>query len=670
MSEKNRDGPSWKFWEKSWFNKDLVWWVVLALLIVGGLYWWIYIYDVHATSDDSQMKKTEGSYSELYYGIQDNKVLSVVKDGVTLTYKISGGKEAKSIVFSEPTEALRAKLYSQKLPDKMIPSWNEMPPPSPPGFVDRMIDNPMWIFIAVVIIISYFQYKKMGGGAGLFGKSKVAIVEEENIKTRLSDVAGCENAKESLLEMVQSLITPELYGPGVKVPHGILLVGPPGTGKTHLARAIAGEVNDLLKQTGKHITFFSIVGSTFVEMYVGVGASRVRDLFEQARKKAPCIIFIDELDAFTKSRGGAGGNNHDEQEQTLTQFLTEMDGFEGATGVIVIAATNRPDVLDPAVVRSGRFDEKVTLENPDLLVRRDVLKIHTKGLPLDPNVDLMNIARGTSGLSCADLANICNRAALKMSRAKKKTIDMMLFEKAKDDVVMGLENKGMVMSDEDKKLCAYHESGHAIVGRCSPLQDPVYKVTIIPRGGAGGVTVFLPEAGANKFESKQKLESFIQTGFGGRIAEEILNGPDGITTGAGQDIEQVTNIATAMAIQLGMSEKLGRRSYVGHGNGPIHLGGGGTFRQQTSEEKSRMIDAEIDRILDERYTEAEKILKDHLSELHVMAEALLRWETIGVAQIDSIMSGETDLDKIPEPVGFERRGVLRVEAETEVVSPQ
>ncbi|QMU61243.1 MAG: ATP-dependent zinc metalloprotease FtsH [Gammaproteobacteria bacterium] len=494
---------------------------------------------------------------------------------------------------------------------------------------------PMLLLIGVWI---FFMRQMQGGGSGRgamsFGKSKARLMGEDQIKVTFADVAGVEEAKDEVSELVEFLRDPGKFQKlGGKIPRGVLMVGSPGTGKTLLAKAIAGEAK---------VPFFTISGSDFVEMFVGVGASRVRDMFAQAKKHSPCIIFIDEIDAVGRHRGAGLGGGHDEREQTLNQLLVEMDGFEGNEGVIVIAATNRPDVLDPALLRPGRFDRQVTVPLPDIRGREQILKVHMRKVPMGKDVRPDYIARGTPGFSGADLANLVNEAALFAARANKRTVDMEEFERAKDKILMGAERKSMVMDEEEKKNTAYHESGHAIVGRLVPDHDPVYKVTIIPRGRALGVTMFLPEEDRYS-HSKQRLESQISTLFGGRIAEEITLGADRVTTGASNDIERATELARAMVTRWGLSEKMGPLSY-GEDDGEVFLGHSVTQHKSVSDDTANSIDQEIRRIIDTNYERAEKILNENMDKLHAMAKALIKYETIDKDQINEIMEG-----KVPSP---------------------
>jgi cell division protease FtsH len=504
---------------------------------------------------------------------------------------------------------------------------------------------PILLLIGVWI---YFMRQMQGGGGGRgamsFGKSKARLLGDDQVGVTFDDVAGIEEAKEELAEIVEFLKDPSKFQRlGGKMPTGVLMVGPPGTGKTLLAKAIAGEAN---------VPFFTISGSDFVEMFVGVGASRVRDMFEQAKKQAPCIIFIDELDAVGRHRGAGLGGGHDEREQTLNQMLVEMDGFEGNEGVIVIAATNRPDVLDPALLRPGRFDRQVVVPLPDIRGREQILKVHMRKVPLDDDVSPSIIARGTPGFSGADLANLVNEAALGAARGNKRTVSMHQFEMAKDKIMMGTERRSMVMSEEEKLNTAYHEAGHAIVGYLMPEHDPVYKVTIIPRGRALGVTLYLPEEDRYS-TSKQRLESHISTLFGGRIAEEMINGPDGVTTGASNDIERATEIARNMVTKWGLSDRLGPLTYS-EDEGEVFLGRSVTQHKQVSDETAHIIDEEVRKIIDSNYQRAERILKEKIDQLHAMAKALMKYETIDITQLKDIMDGREpqppkDWDDTVEP---------------------
>jgi cell division protease FtsH len=489
---------------------------------------------------------------------------------------------------------------------------------------------PILLLIGVWI---YFMRQMQGGGGGRgamsFGKSKARLLGEDQVGVTFADVAGVEEAKAEVAEVVEFLKDPSKFQRlGGKIPKGVLMVGPPGTGKTLLAKAIAGEAK---------VPFFTISGSDFVEMFVGVGASRVRDMFDQAKKQAPCIIFIDELDAVGRHRGAGLGGGHDEREQTLNQMLVEMDGFEGSEGIIVIAATNRPDVLDPALLRPGRFDRQVVVPLPDVRGRELILKVHMRKVPLDEDVRPGVIARGTPGFSGADLANLVNEAALFAARANRRVVSMDQFEQAKDKIMMGAERRSMVMSEKEKLNTAYHEAGHAIVGYLVPEHDPVYKVTIIPRGRALGVTMYLPEEDRYSM-SKQRLESSIASLFGGRIAEEMTLGKAGVTTGASNDIERATEIARNMVTKWGLSERLGPLTYS-EDDGEVFLGRSVTQHKQVSDDTAHAIDEEVRKIIDENYALAEKLLEENIDKLHVMAKALVKYETIGEEQIKDIMEG-------------------------------
>ena len=511
-------------------------------------------------------------------------------------------------------------------------------PPKGQGiFVSLLINSfPVILLIAVWIYFMRQMQGGMGGGSGAmtFGKSRARLLGENQADVTFADVGGVEEAKEEVFEIVEFLKDPSKYQSlGGKIPKGVLMIGSTGTGKTLLARAIAGEAQ---------VPFFTISGSDFVEMFVGVGASRVRDMFEQAKKRSPCIIFIDEIDAVGRKRGAGLGGGHDEREQTLNQLLVEMDGFEDNVGVIVIAATNRPDVLDSALLRPGRFDRQVVVPLPDVRGREQILKIHMRKVPLDKDVKPSIIARGTPGFSGADLANLINEAALIAARANKKFVSMEQLDRAKDKVMMGTERKSMVISEEERKLTAYHEAGHAIVGLSVQDHDPVYKVTIIPRGIALGLTMFLPEQDRYSF-SKRRLVSQITSLFGGRAAEELIFGKDSVTTGASNDIEKATEIARKMVTKWGLSDKLGPLTYI-EDEGEVFLGRSVTQHKQVSDITVKTIDEEVRRIIDQSYHDAAKILKTNIKRLHKMAEALIKYETLDENQIGDIMN-----DKEPRP---------------------
>jgi cell division protease FtsH len=489
---------------------------------------------------------------------------------------------------------------------------------------------PVLLFIGVMI---YFMRQMQGGGKGgpmSFGRSKARLLNADQVRVTFEDVAGIDEGKGELEEMVEFLKDPTKFQKlGGKMPCGVLLVGPPGTGKTLLAKAVAGEAK---------VPFFTISGSDFVEMFVGVGASRVRDMFDQAKKHAPCIIFIDEIDAVGRHRGAGLGGGHDEREQTLNQLLVEMDGFEGKEGIIVMAATNRPDVLDPALLRPGRFDRQVVVPLPDIKGREAILEVHMRKVPVSTDARPGIIARGTPGFSGADLANLVNEAALFAARENKKEVSMLDFERAKDKLIMGAERRSMVMSDDEKRLTAYHEAGHAIVGLHMEEHDPVYKVTIIPRGRALGVTMFLPEADRYSY-SKRRLQCQLAAMFGGRVSEELIFGEEAVTTGASNDIEKATSIARSMVTKWGLTEALGPITY-GEEEGEVFLGRSMTKRSEVSDETNKKIDLEVRKIIDTAYARAKDVLIAQRKKLDVMAEALIKYETLDQTQIQEIMENK------------------------------
>ncbi len=566
------------------------------------------------------------SYTQFISAVREGQVREVVIDGNAIKGITGGGQ--KFVTYNPNDLHLVDDLLANNVEIKAEP-------PEGQSLLMQIFISwfPMLLLIGVWI---FFMRQMQGGGTGgrgamNFGKSKARLMEEDKIKVTFKDVAGCEEAIEEVKEVVDFLKDPSKFQKlGGKIPRGILMVGPPGTGKTLIARAIAGEAR---------VPFFTISGSDFVEMFVGVGASRVRDMFEQAKKHAPCIVFIDEIDAVGRHRGAGLGGGHDEREQTLNQLLVEMDGFEGNEGIIIIAATNRPDVLDPALLRPGRFDRQVVVGLPDIRGREQILKVHLRKVPTSEDVDPKLIARGTPGFSGADLANLINEASLFAARANKKLVDMGDLEKAKDKILMGVERRSMVMSEEEKRMTAYHEAGHAIVGLTVPEHDPVYKVSIMPRGRALGITMFLPERDQYS-ASKRKLESQISSLFGGRLAEAIIYGEDAITTGASNDIERATNLARNMVTKWGLSERMGPLAYA-EDEGEVFLGRSITKHKHMSEATARMIDEEIRAIVDRNYERAERILKENLDKLHLMAEALMKYETIDRNQIDAIMAGHT-----------------------------
>ncbi len=564
-------------------------------------------------------------YSDFVASVKSGQVAKALLDGPTIEFEMQDGSK----LFTYSPETDNGPLIGTLLDNQVR---IEAQPPDRQGILMQIFISwfPFLLLIAVwIYLMRQMQGGASGRGALSFGKSRARMLGEDQVRVTFNDVAGVEEAKEEVKELVDFLRDPGKFQKlGGKIPRGVLMVGPPGTGKTLLAKAIAGEAK---------VPFFTISGSDFVEMFVGVGASRVRDMFEQAKKHAPCIIFIDEIDAVGRHRGAGLGGGHDEREQTLNQLLVEMDGFEGNEGIIVIAATNRPDVLDPALLRPGRFDRQVVVPLPDIRGREQILKVHMRKVPLGDDVKPALLARGTPGFSGADLANLVNEAALFAARGNKRLVDMEEFEKAKDKIMMGAERRSMVMGEKEKKLTAYHEAGHAIVGRSVPSHDPVYKVSIIPRGRALGVTMFLPEEDRLSY-SKERLESQIASLFGGRLAEELVFGKDAVTTGASNDIERVTDIARNMVTRWGLSERLGPMTYSDD-EGEVFLGHSVTQHKSVSDETAHLIDEEIRKIVDRNYVRARRILEDNFDKLHLMASALIKYETLDSDQIDDIMTG-------------------------------
>jgi len=598
--------------------KNLILWLIIAAVLVTVM-----------NNFSSPSEPQTLSYSDFLEQVKEGRVERVTVDGFVIIGKRSEGDTFKTIRPAIQDNGLIGDLLDNnvliegKQPEQQS-IWTQLLVASFP--------------ILVIIAVFMFFMRQMQGGAGgkggpmSFGKSKARLLSEDQVKTTFADVAGCDEAKEEVHELVEFLRDPGKFQRlGGRIPRGVLMVGPPGTGKTLLAKAIAGEAK---------VPFFTISGSDFVEMFVGVGASRVRDMFEQAKKHAPCIIFIDEIDAVGRHRGAGLGGGHDEREQTLNQLLVEMDGFEMNDGIIVIAATNRPDVLDPALLRPGRFDRQVVVGLPDIRGREQILKVHMRKVPISENVEPGVIARGTPGFSGADLANLVNEASLFAARSNKRIVEMREFELAKDKIMMGAERKSMVMSEKEKLNTAYHEAGHAIVGRVVPEHDPVYKVSIIPRGRALGVTMFLPEEDRYSL-SKRALISQICSLFGGRIAEEMTLGFEGVTTGASNDIMRATQLARNMVTKWGLSEKLGPLMYAEE-EGEVFLGrSAGSQHSNVSGETARLIDEEVRSIIDHCYGTAKQILTDNRDKLDVMAEALMKYETIDAPQIDDIMAGRT-----------------------------
>ncbi|MBB1059828.1 ATP-dependent zinc metalloprotease FtsH [Marilutibacter spongiae] len=594
--------------------KNLLLWVIVAVVLM-----------VVFQAFGPRTAATENlAYDQFIHQVQNDRVAKVKidEDRTTITGERKDG--SKFTTHSPGDKDLVNDLINH---DVAI----EQAPPSSGLSLGVILINVLPWLLFIGIWIYFMRQMQQGGskGAMSFGKSRAKMQGENEVKVTFADVAGCEEAKEEVEELVEFLRDPSRFQKlGGKIPRGVLMVGPPGTGKTLLARAIAGEAK---------VPFFSISGSDFVEMFVGVGASRVRDMFEQAKKHAPCIIFIDEIDAVGRHRGAGLGGGHDEREQTLNQLLVEMDGFEGGEGVIVIAATNRPDVLDPALLRPGRFDRQVVVGLPDVKGREQILRVHMRKLPIADDVEPMTIARGTPGFSGADLANLCNEAALFAARENAREVRMEFFDKARDKILMGAERRSMAMSEDEKKLTAYHEAGHAIVGRVVPEHDPVYKVTIIPRGRALGVTMYLPE-GDKYSMNRVAIESQLCSLYGGRVAEELIFGADKVTTGASNDIERATKMARNMVTKWGLSDEMGPIAYS-EDEDEVFLGRSVTQHKSVSDETARKIDTVVRGILDKAYEETTRILKDNIDKLHVMADALLQYETIDAHQINEIMAG-------------------------------
>jgi len=595
--------------------KNIILWIVIAIVLLT----------VFQSFGTGSRQTDTIEYSEFLDLVQSGQVDQVIFEGDTVRGSRTTGERFTTFSPETDNTALIGELKKSNV------RISAMAPKGQNILVSLFINSfPVLLLIGVWV---YFMRQMQGGaggrGAMSFGKSRARLLGEDQVKVTFVDVAGVEEAKEEVSEIVDFLKDPAKFQRlGGKIPKGVLMVGSPGTGKTLLARAIAGEAK---------VPFFTISGSDFVEMFVGVGASRVRDMFEQAKKHAPCIIFIDEIDAVGRHRGAGLGGGHDEREQTLNQLLVEMDGFEGNEGIIVIAATNRPDVLDPALLRPGRFDRQVVVPLPDVRGREQILKVHMRKVPLADDVKPSIIARGTPGFSGADLANLVNEAALFAARANRRTVTMEEFEKAKDKIMMGAERRSMVMNEAEKKLTAYHEAGHAIVGLTVPDHDPVYKVSIIPRGRALGITMFLPEEDRYSY-SKRRLNSQIASLFGGRIAEELVFGTDAVTTGASNDIERATDIARNMVTKWGLSDRLGPLTYTEE-DGEVFLGRTVTQHKQVSDVTIHAIDEEVRKIIDSNYQLATTILTTHVEQLHTMANALIKYETIDDGQIRDIMAG-------------------------------
>ncbi|PBJ82102.1 ATP-dependent zinc metalloprotease FtsH [Lysobacteraceae bacterium NML93-0399] len=605
--------------------KNLLLWVVVAVVLMVIF---------QSFSSRTGAGGQDVQYSQFMEQVRRDQISSVkiAEDERTITFQTRGGQSG-TVIAPRRDDRMIDDLMNHNV------AIDQAPPSSGISLGYILIQL---LPVALIIGFWFFMMRQMqqGGGKGAmsFGKSRAKLLNEEQTKVTFADVAGCDEAKEEVSELVEFLRDPSKFQKlGGKIPRGVLMVGPPGTGKTLLAKAIAGEAK---------VPFFSISGSDFVEMFVGVGASRVRDMFEQAKKQAPCIIFIDEIDAVGRHRGAGLGGGHDEREQTLNQLLVEMDGFEGGEGVIVVAATNRPDVLDPALLRPGRFDRQVVVGLPDVKGREQILKVHMRKVPLDEDVQPLVVARGTPGFSGADLANLVNEAALFAARENAKEVRMDHFDRARDKILMGAERRSMAMSEDEKKLTAYHEAGHAIVGRLVPEHDPVYKVTIIPRGRALGVTMYLPE-GDKYSMNRVAIESQLCSLYGGRVAEALIFGEDKVTTGASNDIERATKMARNMVTKWGLSDELGPIAY-GEEDDEVFLGRSVTQHKSVSDDTARKIDEVVRTILDRAYERTTTILTENLDKLHTMSELLLQYETIDAPQIDAIMEGRDP----PPPMGW------------------
>ncbi|MBB5515954.1 cell division protease FtsH [Rubricella aquisinus] len=593
-------------------TKNLAFWAIVILLVMA-------LFNVFSSGGNTSNAQTV-SYTEFVNRVEAGQVSRVTLDGENVTMRTADGSELRTIRPGD--DSLMPILRDAGVEVVAVPQQQS-------GFMSTLM---VWLPFLLLIGVWIFFMNRMqggkGGGAMGFGKSRAKLLTEKSGRVTFDQVAGIDEAKDELEEIVEFLRDPQKFSRlGGKIPKGALLVGPPGTGKTLLARAIAGEAG---------VPFFTISGSDFVEMFVGVGASRVRDMFEQAKKNAPCIVFIDEIDAVGRHRGAGYGGGNDEREQTLNQLLVEMDGFEANEGVILIAATNRPDVLDPALLRPGRFDRQVQVPNPDIKGREKILDVHARKVPLGPDVDLRVIARGTPGFSGADLANLVNEAALMAARTGKRFVTMHDFESAKDKIMMGAERRSMVMTEDEKKLTAYHEAGHAVVGLKTPQHDPIHKATIIPRGRALGMVMSLPERDQLSV-SYTKYRSMLAMAMGGKVAEELTFGAENVTSGASSDIQQVTRIARAMVTQFGMSEKLGNINYSNEQQTYLGTQGNG---MNASPEIQAVIDEEVRRLVDEGYETAKRILTDHRDEFERLAQGLLEYETLTGEEIRRVMAGE------------------------------
>ena len=603
--------------------RNIVVWVVVALLLVS-------LFNIFQEGD-TRNPSSEINFSQFIAEVDAGNVEEVVISGDAISGRFADGRQFSS--YAPPNDP----TLINRLNERGVSITARPDSSNAPSFWGVLLSwFPMLLLIGVWIF--FMRQMQSGGGKAMgFGKSKARLLNEAHGRVTFEDVAGVDEAKDDLQEIVEFLRDPSKFQKlGGRIPKGALLVGPPGTGKTLLARAIAGEAN---------VPFFSISGSDFVEMFVGVGASRVRDMFEQAKQNAPCIIFIDEIDAVGRHRGAGLGGGNDEREQTLNQLLVEMDGFEANEGIILIAATNRPDVLDPALLRPGRFDRQVVVPNPDIIGRERILQVHMKKVPLASDVDVRTIARGTPGFSGADLANLVNEAALLAARRNKRNVAMAEFEDAKDKVMMGAERRSMVMTEEEKKLTAYHEGGHALVALNLEASDPIHKATIIPRGRALGMVMRLPERDQLSV-TRAKLNADLAVAMGGRIAEEMIFGHEKVTSGASSDIQMATNMAKAMVTQFGMSDELGPLSY-GDNEQEVFLGHSVTRTQNTSEETQSKIDSEVRRLVEDGYKQAETIIRDKLDDLHVIAKGLLEFETLSGDEIEALLKGEPP--KRPDP---------------------
>ena len=602
--------------------KNLVLWVVVAVVMMTAYQ----SFNSNGVSDSTD-------YTTFVYDVSNSQVKEARFDANEITVTKNDGSKYMTVMPPLEDKKLLDDLLNKKVKIEGTPFEKR-------SLLSQILIS--WFPMLFLVGVWIFFMRQMQGGGGKamsFGKSRAKMLNQDQIKVTFADVAGCDEAKEEVGEVVDFLREPKKFqNLGGKIPKGILMVGPPGTGKTLLAKAIAGEAK---------VPFFTISGSDFVEMFVGVGASRVRDMFEQAKKNAPCLIFIDEIDAVGRQRGAGLGGGHDEREQTLNQMLVEMDGFGGTEGVIVIAATNRPDVLDPALTRPGRFDRQVVVGLPDVKGREQILKVHMRKVPVADDVDAMTLARGTPGYSGADLANLVNEAALFAARSNKRTVSMLEFEKAKDKINMGPERRTMIMTDKQKESTAYHEAAHAIVGYLVPEHDPVHKVTIIPRGRALGVTFFLPEGDQISISQKQ-LESKLSTLYAGRLAEDLIYGEENISTGASNDIKVATNIARNMVTQWGFSDKLGPILYT-EDEGEVFLGRSMAKAKHMSDETAHAIDEEVRAIVNRNYARARQILIDNMDILHAMKDALVKYETIEEEQIKQLMNREP----VTPPSGWE-----------------